>query len=171
MVDRKPADATEVVVEQTIRAGTYRLRRRGLLEQWRTDGGIDSAMYDAGLRFERDFEAAHMRDHYGGVMEERLSGVGGTANHEKWVLHSLTARTHVREALAAVGPVGGSILWGVVGNAMTLKDYSLRQRWGAGRAMDVRHARGVLVAALGTLAHHYGYSKPQDVVFNVDSNH
>lgn len=168
MGDRKDPDATEVVVEQTVRAGTYRLRRRGLLEQWRTGGGIDSAMYDAGLRFERDFEAAHMRDHYGGVMEERLSGVGG---HEKWVLHSLTARTQVRAALDAVGPVGGSILWGVLGNAMTLKDYALRQRWGSSRAMDVRHARGVLVAALGTLAHHYGYSKPQDVVFDVDSNH
>ena len=169
MADRKPLDATEVVVEETLKAGTYRRRRRGLLEQWRRDGVIDQALYDAGIRFETDFESAHLRDHYGGVLEERISGRG--ASHEKWVLRSLAARDRVRAALAAAGLIGGSLLWDVLGNATTLKDYARRQRWGGGGPVSVRHARGALVAALGVLAHHYGYSKPQDVVFDVDSDH
>ncbi len=69
------------------------------------------------------------------------------------------ARRRVGEALDALGGLGspaGSCVWHVVGLQRSIREWAMRQGWG-GRPVRVEQAQGILVAALGVLARHYGY--------------
>lgn len=71
----------------------------------------------------------------------------------------LNARRRLDRAMAALGghgSPGGSVVWFVVGEGTSLRQWALRQRWG-GRPVRHEQATGVLVAALAMLAAHYGY--------------
>jgi hypothetical protein len=71
------------------------------------------------------------------------------------------ARRRVGGALDALGGLGspaGSCVWHVVGLQRSIREWAMRQGWG-GRPVRVEQAQGILVAALGVLAGHYGYGK------------
>jgi hypothetical protein len=67
------------------------------------------------------------------------------------------ARESIWRALVAVGGLhsaSGSCLWHVLGWERTLKEWALEQGW-SGRQVSQDMARGILIAALGTLVAHY----------------
>ncbi len=49
----------------------------------------------------------------------------------------------------------GSCVWHVIGMQTSIREWALRQGWG-GRPVRQESAQGILVAALGVLAKHYG---------------
>jgi hypothetical protein len=49
-------------------------------------------------------------------------------------------------------------MWHVVGLQRSLREWAIRQGWG-GRPMRQEQAQGILIAALGILAGHFGYAK------------
>ena len=70
----------------------------------------------------------------------------------------LAARERVARALDALGGHGspaGACVWHVVGMQKSVREWALRQGWG-GRPVRQESAQGILVAALGVLAKHYG---------------
>lgn len=71
----------------------------------------------------------------------------------------LAARDSVARCLSIVGPLGGSVLWCVVGVGAPVKDWVQLQR-DAGLTMDHGRALGILAEALSTLAVHYGLARP-----------
>jgi hypothetical protein len=50
------------------------------------------------------------------------------------------------------------VRWHVVGLQRSVREWAMRQGWG-GRPVRVEQAQGILVAALGVLAGHYGYQR------------
>lgn len=70
----------------------------------------------------------------------------------------VAARERVARALDALGGHGspaGSCVWHVVGMQTSIREWALRRGWG-GRPVRQESAQGILVAALGVLAKHYG---------------
>jgi hypothetical protein len=70
----------------------------------------------------------------------------------------VAARERVARALDALGGHGspaGSCVWHVVGMQTSIREWALRQGW-SGRPVPRENARGILIAALGVLAKHYG---------------
>jgi hypothetical protein len=70
----------------------------------------------------------------------------------------VAARERVARALDALGGHGSpaaSCVWQVVGMQTSIREWALRQGWG-GRPVRQENAQGILVAALGVLAKHYG---------------
>jgi hypothetical protein len=70
----------------------------------------------------------------------------------------IAARERIARALDALGGHGspaGSCVWHVVGMQTSIREWALRQGWG-GRPVRQESAQGILVAALGVLAKHYG---------------
>jgi hypothetical protein len=49
-----------------------------------------------------------------------------------------------------------SSVWRVVGLQRSVREWAMRQGWG-GRFVRIDQAQGILVAALGMLAGHYGF--------------
>lgn len=124
------------------------------------NGSITGAMHDAGQQFSQDFARAFAS----GVARPKLDGLpGGTAPGQTMIERNAGAARAVREALEAVGGQGspaGSALWYVAGMQLSLRDWALREGW-SGKPISQHEAKGILVAALGMLARHYGYVSPQ----------
>ncbi|MGZ9059751.1 MAG: hypothetical protein ACXW14_10980, partial [Burkholderiaceae bacterium] len=59
------------------------------------------------------------------------------------------------DALGGHGLPAASCVWHVVGMQTSIREWALRQGWG-GRPVRQENAQGILVAALGVLAKHYG---------------
>ena len=75
------------------------------------------------------------------------------------------ARDVVWRAILAVGGIGspaGSCLWHVVGWERSLKEWALEQGW-SGRRVSQEAASGILIAALGALAAHFGITLDCDL--------
>ena len=75
------------------------------------------------------------------------------------------ARDVVWRAIQAVGGIGspaGSCLWHVVGCERSLKEWALEQGW-SGRRVSQEAASGILIAALGALAAHFGITRHCDL--------
>ena len=71
----------------------------------------------------------------------------------------LHARRQVHQAMAALGGIGspaGSCVWHVVGLQRSVREWAMRQGWG-GRSVRQEQAQGILIAALGMLAAHFGH--------------
>jgi hypothetical protein len=49
-------------------------------------------------------------------------------------------------------------VWHVVGLQRSIREWAIRQGWG-GRPVRQEQAQGILVAALGVLAGHFGYER------------
>jgi hypothetical protein len=60
-----------------------------------------------------------------------------------------------RLALGGHDSPAGSCAWHVLGYGRSVREWALRQGWG-GRPVRQEQAHGMLVAALGLLAAHYG---------------
>jgi hypothetical protein len=125
-------------------------------------GAITPSMHDAA----RDFQAAFTIACF-----DRMSSVNLTlmARSVSAAYHAadlsdaqVAARERVARVLDALGGHGspaGSCVWHVVGMQCSIREWALRQGWG-GRPVRQESAQGILVAALGVLAKHYGIRDP-----------
>jgi hypothetical protein len=120
-------------------------------------GTIDEAMHDAARDFQASFIVANL-DPLRALPILRVPGTGGDPDLNNRQLH---ARRRVHEALEALGGLSspaGSCVWHVVGLQRSVREWAMRQGWG-GRPVRQEQAQGILVAALGVLARHFGYQK------------
>src|SRR5512134_3713826 len=120
-------------------------------------GTITKDMHDAARDFQAQFTIARF-DVVRCMPLMRLPGGGGAADLTD---AQVDARCRVGSALDALGGLGspaGSCVWHVVGLQRSIREWAMRQGWG-GRPVRVEQAQGILVAALGMLARHYGYRR------------
>ena len=120
------------------------------------NGTITTQMHDAGQDFATTFVLAHLG---GGPSAPAFNRIPGGQWHDSMTERVAYARKRVGEALDAVGGVGspgGSAVWHVAGLGQSIKEWSVQEGWN-GRPLSQPEARGILVAALGMLAMHYGY--------------
>ena len=118
-------------------------------------GTIDQAMHDAA----RDFQAAFILANLDTLRALPVLRVKGGGCEPDLNERQLDARRRVHEAMHALGGIGspaGSCVWHVVGLQRSIREWSLRMGWG-GRTVRQEQAQGILVAALGVLAGHFGY--------------
>lgn len=121
-------------------------------------GAITGAMHAAG----RDFQAAFTVACFDSMPRVNLNLAGRSPSpaHDVYNLNDrqLAARERVARAIDALGGHGspaGSCVWHVVGMQTSVREWALRQGWG-GRPVRQESAQGILVAALGVLAKHFG---------------
>lgn len=121
-------------------------------------GAITAAMHAAA----RDFQAAFTIACFDSMPRINLTLMArspSAAHHARDLSDAqLTARERVARALDALGGHGspaGSCVWHVVGMQTSVREWALRQGWG-GRPVRQENAQGILVAALGVLAKHFG---------------
>ena len=120
-------------------------------------GTITKAMHDAARDFQAQFTIARF-DVVRCMSLMRVPGGGGPGDFTD---AQVDARRRIAKALDALGGLGspaGSCVWHVVGLQRSIREWSMRQGWG-GRLVRVEQAQGILVAALGVLARHYGYAR------------
>jgi Domain of unknown function (DUF6456) len=121
-------------------------------------GAITSGMHTAA----RDFQAAFTIACFDSMRSVNLTSTVRSPSkaNDVWDLSDsqLAARERVARALDALGGHGspaGSCVWHVIGMQTSMREWALRQGWG-GRPVRQESAQGILVAALGVLAKHYG---------------
>ena len=121
------------------------------------NGTITAEMHGAGEAFRSAFRAAALD----GLKAAPLLRIpGSTGDH--LTERSAAARERIARAMAALGgsdSAAGSCVWHVVGCESSIREWATRQGW-AGRTMGHTQAQGVLVAALGILAAHFGLAQP-----------
>src|SRR5512134_1570343 len=118
-------------------------------------GTISQGMHDAARDFQAQFTIARY-DVVRCMSLMRLPGGGGPGDLTD---AQVDARRRVSTALDALGGLGspaGSCVWHVVGLQRSIREWAMRQGWG-GKRVNEKQAQGILVAALGVLARHYGY--------------
>ncbi len=118
-------------------------------------GTITRAMYDAA----RDFQAHFTVAAYDAMPPRNMVRVSGGGWTNDLTDNQIAARNRVVRSLGTLGgpnSPGGSCVWHVVGLGHSLREWAVQQGW-SGRPMYGNQATGVLVAALGVLAVHYGY--------------
>jgi Domain of unknown function (DUF6456) len=119
-------------------------------------GNITREMYDAA----RDFAATFTIARFDPVVCMSLDRLPGSSNHAELTDAQVDARLRVGGAMDALGGLGspaGGCVWHVVGLQRSIREWAMRLGWG-GRRIGEKQAHGILVAALGMLARHYGYS-------------
>jgi hypothetical protein len=120
-------------------------------------GTVTQEMHDAG----KDFQAAFIVGSLDSLRAIPILQVPGTGREPELNERQLDARRRVRETMEALGGIGspaGSCVWHVVGLQRSVREWAMRQGWG-GRPVRQEQAQGILVAALGMLALHFGYSE------------
>ena len=120
-------------------------------------GTITQEMHDAA----RDFQAAFIVANLDPIRALPLLRVPGTGREPELNDRQLDARRRVHKALQALGGISspaGSCVWHVVGLQRSVREWAMRQGWG-GRPVRQEQAQGILVAALGVLATHFGYER------------
>jgi uncharacterized protein DUF6456 len=120
------------------------------------NGSITREMHDAA----RDFAATFTIARFDPVVCISLDRLPGSSNPADLTDAQVDARRRIGEAIDALGGLGspaGGCVWHVVGMQRSIREWSMRQGWG-GRPIAEKQAHGILVAALGMLARHYGYS-------------
>lgn len=122
-------------------------------------GNISQAMHDAARDFHKAFTFACL-DRLGTIDLDRPVRDAGTGNLQADLTDAqVGARERVGRAMNALGGFGSpaaSCVWHVVCLECSIREWALRQGWG-GRSVRQESAQGILVAALGVLAKHYGY--------------
>ncbi|MBN8888819.1 MAG: hypothetical protein BGP12_09590 [Rhodospirillales bacterium 70-18] len=117
------------------------------------NGTITREMHDAGTIFRELFRTAAL-DRMATSQLERVAG-GGT---DVLSVRQADARRRIAAAMDALGghdSPAGSCAWFVLGLEFSLRTWATRQGWG-GRYVHGPVAQGMVVAALGTLAMHFG---------------
>ena len=61
-------------------------------------------------------------------------------------------------ALGGISSPAGGCVWHILGLQRSVREWAMQQGWG-GRPVRQEQAQGILVAALGMLAAHFGYSE------------
>jgi hypothetical protein len=118
-----------------------------------TNGTITREMRDAGVIFRELFRTAAL-DRMATSQLERIAGGGidVLSVRQADARHRITA---AMEALGGHDSPAGSCAWFVLGLEFSLRTWATRQGWG-GRYVHGPVAQGMVVAALGTLAMHFG---------------
>ena len=109
----------------------------------------------------KDFQAAFIVAQLDPLRALPILRVPGTGREPDLNERQLHARRRVHEAMAALGGISspaGSCVWHVVGLQRSVREWAMRQGWG-GRPVRQEQAQGILVAALGMLAAHFGYGE------------
>ena len=122
------------------------------------NGTITPQMQEAGCIFRTLFRSAAID----GMSTSQLIRLPGSTV-DQLSNRQLDARRRVAEALDALGghaSPAGSCVWFVVGLEMSVREWAARQGW-SGRPVPQPIAGGILVAALGTLAMHFGLTPRQ----------
>lgn len=127
-------------------------RAKDLLGKLADNGTIDPVMRDAGEQFHQQFRGAALA----GVATSKLVWVA-RSSADPMTDHIVASRRRVLSAIDALGgidSIGGTCVWHVVGEEMSIREWAMRQGW---RNRPVHHvtAQGVLVASLGVLVGHY----------------
>lgn len=119
-------------------------------------GTISREMHEAA----RDFQAQFTIARFDVIRCMPLIRLPGGSGPGELTDAQIDARRRVGGALDALGGLGspaGSCVWHVVGLQRSIREWAMRQGWG-GRPVNEKHAQGILIAALGVLAGHYGYA-------------
>jgi len=122
------------------------------------NGTITPQMHEAGQIFRTLFRSAALD----GIATSQLIRLAG-ATADAMSSRQIDARRRVGEALDALGghdSPAGSCVWFVVGLEFSVREWAMRQGW-SGRPVHGPVAQGILVAALGTLAMHFGLTPRQ----------
>jgi hypothetical protein len=132
--------------------------RYGNILNFRGDAGtITPEMHDAARDFQAAFTIANLdRMPSASLVLVQAPGTRGTGDLTD---AQVGARERVGRAMDVLGGIGspaGSSIWHVVGLQCSIREWALREGWG-GRPVKHEQAQGMLVAALGVLAKHYGY--------------
>jgi hypothetical protein len=120
-------------------------------------GTITPEMHDAA----KDFQAAFIIANLDPIRALPILRVTGTGSELELNGRQLDARRRVHKALEALGGLtspAGSCVWHVVGLQRSVREWAMRQGW-SGRPVRQEQAQGILVAALGVLAAHFGYGE------------
>jgi hypothetical protein len=120
-------------------------------------GTITPEMYDAA----KDFQASFIIANLDPLRAIPIPRVPGTGREPELNERQLDARRRVHKSLEALGGLSspaGSCVWHVVGLQRSVREWAIRQVWG-GRPVRQEQAQGILVAALGVLAAHFGYGE------------
>ncbi|MCX7180277.1 MAG: hypothetical protein NTX56_16440 [Proteobacteria bacterium] len=140
--------------------GNQHFRTIDTLRLMLRNGTITTHMYDAGQDFFTAFAIAHLD----GPSALDLNRVRGGQWQDSMTERVAFARKRVGQALDAVGGLcspGGAAIWHIAGLQQTIKEWTAQEIWN-GRSLSQPEARGILVAALGMLAMHYGYLRKPD---------
>lgn len=135
--------------------GNVHFRTIDTLGTMMKNGTITLAMHDAGQDFATTFDLAQLS----GPSVPSFDRIPGGQWRDSMTERVAFARKRIGDAMDAVGGIGspgGSAVWHVAGLGMTLKEWAAIQGWN-GRCLSQHEARGILLAALGMLAMHYGY--------------
>jgi hypothetical protein len=120
-------------------------------------GTITPEMHDVAKDLEADFIVAN----FDPLRALPILRVPGNSCEHDLKERQLDARRRVHEAMQALGGISspaGSCVWHVVGLQRSIREWAIRQGWG-GRPVRQEQAQGILVAALGVLAAHFGYGE------------
>ena len=126
-------------------------RAEGLLARLERHGDIGHRERAAGDEFGRLFQLAHLDPLRAADMSTPLQRPGTPA------LSGANARAEIHRALDSLGGLhspAGCAAWFVLGCELSLRQWALREGW-AGRPLREPVAKGILLAALGTLARHF----------------
>ena len=123
------------------------------------NGTISQELYDTGVLFRALFRKAAidrvMTTAFLRLPGQRVDHLSETSVH---------ARIKVANAMDVLGghdTAVGSCAWHVLGCETSVREWALRQGW-SGRPIAPQNAQGMLVAALGVLAVHFGMlSRPR----------
>jgi hypothetical protein len=120
-------------------------------------GTITQEMHDAA----KDLQAAFIIANLDPVRALPILRVPGSGREPDLNERQLDARRRVHEAMQALGGISspaGSCVWHVVGLQRSVREWAMQRGWG-GRPVRQEQAQGILVAALGMLAAHFGYGE------------
>jgi hypothetical protein len=137
---------------------TQHCRAVDTLGQMLANGTITPQMHEAGAIFRTLFRSAALD----GIGTSQLIRLAGATNDDV-PNRQIDARRRVAEAMDALGghdSPGGSCVWFVVGLEFSMREWAMRQGW-SGRPVHGPVAQGIMVAALGTLAMHFGLAPRQ----------
>ena len=123
-----------------------------------TNGTITPQMHEAGAVFRALFRSAALD----GIATSQLIRLAGATN-DAMPNRQVDARRRVANAIDALGghdSPAGSCVWFVVGLEMSVREWAARRGW-SGRPVPQPIAGGIIVAALGILAMHFGLTPRQ----------
>jgi hypothetical protein len=118
-------------------------------------GTITQEMHDAA----KDLQAAFIIANLDPIRALPILRVRGGRREPDLSDRQLDARRRVHAAMQGLGGIlspAGSCVWHVVGLQQSVREWAMRQGWN-GRSVRQEQAQGILIAALGMLAMHFGY--------------
>ena len=151
-------DFSEPIREADPETGTPVAHRRAVdtLGQMLLNGTITPQMHEAGCIFRTLFRSAAIDSMSTSQLIYLPGSTAGTMSNRQ-----VDARRRVLAAMDALGghdSPAGSCAWFVVGLEMSVREWAARRGW-SGKPVPQPIAGGMLVAALGILAMHFGLTQ------------